>query len=979
MMAALGLAIGVCSGSAAAVVKTIKVGSHPVGVSSDGTHVWVTNYDDGTVSEIDASTGTVVNTINVGSRPPGVSSDGTHVWVTNAGGGLSSGTVSEIDASTATVVNTIPVGSAPDGVSSDGTHVWVTNAGGGTVSEIDASTGTVVNTIPVGYAPQGVSSDGTHVWVVNASGGTVSEIDASTGRVVNTIKVGSRPGPSGVSSDGTHVWVTNYNCSGCVGTVSEIKASTGRVVKTIKVGRDVGSVSSDGTHVWVTNFKGGTVSEIDASTGTVVNTIKVGRGPDGVSSDGTHVWVTNNNGATVSQIQISKAAPVARPCASRQLLISLGPESAASGHLVIPIRFHDRGGTCSLRGYPRVDGLSASGRVVVRAKPALTGFFGSWSIATITLKNGQTASALLQGVDAAFFAHPPPSSRRLRVTPPNASQSVRLRAPYPFADLTIHPVVTGRNGGGRYTAGAAAAHQISAYPEIPFPLSGVGNVWHGNPQVKPSTWLMFADGSWVLEKLKWTGWGTKVAHAAGISSASNGIPSQAQGKRIKKKAKVTLWNPGKVLGKRVYRCFALTLPKQAYSMTDCLENSHGWNYLPTKATPPGTSTTTASPASRWTIQASSGPSGIPDPGLSAVSCVSASFCSAVGSNANYYAQSATLTAFSDTWGGASWSTGTIATGQALNGLSCASDTFCVVVGSTTSGTTTHFAVASTWDGTAWTQSNLPKLSGNSVLNGVACVSTNFCIAVGEHGKSTYPQAAWTQPLTEVWNGSAWSIVKTPSLGGRGGQLAAVTCFTASWCMVLGEYYKGHLGPYPDIPRDQWVAEIWNGRRWTVQHPAAINNQPRLGPDPWNFVTGVGCTSRRSCIGIGYIPITQGDASPTPFAVRWNGHSWSPSRNGLPRFARLNGVSCVDARSCFAAGQLYSNVSGSQSRTAPLIIRWNGSRWTRASIPRTPAQSNAPLQHGALNAIACVPHGACVAVGSQPHGQATTTLIESNHS
>ena len=157
------------------------------------------------------------------------------------------------------------------------------------------------------------------------------------------------------------------------------------------------------------------------------------------------------------------------------------------------------------------------------------------------------------------------------------------------------------------TAGATAAGQISAYPEIPFPLSGVGNVWHGKPQVKPSTWLMFADGSWVLEKLRWTDWGTKVAHATGISSASNGIPNQAQGKRIKKKAKVTLWHPGTVLGHRVYRCFALTLPKQPNRMVLCLKNSHGWIYLPTKAKPPGTtrgtSPTTTSPASRWTIQA----------------------------------------------------------------------------------------------------------------------------------------------------------------------------------------------------------------------------------------------------------------------------------------------------------------------------------------------------------------------------------------
>ena len=37
---------------------------------------------------------------------------------------------------------------------------------------------------------------------------------------------------------------------------------------------------------------------------------------------------------------------------------------------------------------------------------------------------------------------------------------------------------------------------------------------------------MSADGSWALEKLKLTGWGTKVAHATGISSASNGIPTR---------------------------------------------------------------------------------------------------------------------------------------------------------------------------------------------------------------------------------------------------------------------------------------------------------------------------------------------------------------------------------------------------------------------------------------------------------------------
>lgn len=136
------------------------------------------------------------------------------------------------------------------------------------------------------------------------------------------------------------------------------------------------------------------------------------------------------------------------PCAPSQLVISLGTLSAGLGRLALPIRFRDTGATCSLRGFPRVDGLSASGRVIISAKRALNGYFGRWRIATISITNGQTASALLEGVDPAFLSPRPPSSRSLRITPPNASHSVGRRTSYPLADLTIHPVVAGLNGGG---------------------------------------------------------------------------------------------------------------------------------------------------------------------------------------------------------------------------------------------------------------------------------------------------------------------------------------------------------------------------------------------------------------------------------------------------------------------------------------------------------------------------------------------------
>lgn len=153
----------------------------------------------------------------------------------------------------------------------------------------------------------------------------------------------------------------------------------------------------------------------------------------------------------VQAVHGASAGHVASPCASRQLVISLGRLSAALGHLALPIRFHDKGGTCSLRGFPRVDGLSASGRVIIRAKPSLKGYFGRWRVATITLKNGQTASALLEGGDPAFLSPRPRSSRSFRITPPNASHAVRRRTSYPLCHRAIHPVVNGRNGGGNAT------------------------------------------------------------------------------------------------------------------------------------------------------------------------------------------------------------------------------------------------------------------------------------------------------------------------------------------------------------------------------------------------------------------------------------------------------------------------------------------------------------------------------------------------
>jgi prepilin-type N-terminal cleavage/methylation domain-containing protein len=285
------------------VLATISVGSYPLGVASDGTHVWVANtgYFDtpGTVTEIDAATGGVIGSpIPVGVNPEGVAVDGTHVWVAN----IYDNTVTELNASDGSLVRTITVGTGPYGITADGTHVWVANTGDNTVTEIDAATGAVIGSpIPTGSYPVAISSDGTHVWVANTIDSTVTELDASTGAFVRTIAVGQYP--SGVSSDGTHVWVANNGA----GTVSEIDATTGVVVNSITVapGDGVGpqGIDAAGPDVWVSIANNpGAIVEIDASTATIVSSTPVGAYPNAVISDGTHVWTTNNWDNTVSEI-----------------------------------------------------------------------------------------------------------------------------------------------------------------------------------------------------------------------------------------------------------------------------------------------------------------------------------------------------------------------------------------------------------------------------------------------------------------------------------------------------------------------------------------------------------------------------------------------------------------------------------------------------------------------------------------------------
>jgi hypothetical protein len=113
----------------------------------------------------------------------------------------------------------------------------------------------------------------------------------------------------------------------------------------------------------------------------------------------------------------------------------------------------------------------------------------------------------------------------------------------------------------------AAARQIYFFANPGVPADAPYN----HLVMRPTGIPLFQDGQWVLEKLHWTGWGSNVAHARGLSSSSNDQPNAAEGKRIITWAKVRLSKPGRFHGHEVYRCFSVTVPPPAHYGRACLQ------------------------------------------------------------------------------------------------------------------------------------------------------------------------------------------------------------------------------------------------------------------------------------------------------------------------------------------------------------------------------------------------------------------------
>jgi hypothetical protein len=105
------------------------------------------------------------------------------------------------------------------------------------------------------------------------------------------------------------------------------------------------------------------------------------------------------------------------------------------------------------------------------------------------------------------------------------------------------------------------------------------------------------------------------------------------------------------------------------------------------------------------------------------------------------------------WDGSTWSVLSTPPLAVLHAVSCVSASDCTAVGADS-------AIAH-WNGVAWSVDNNPsasRLGSSPVLRGVSCTSASNCLAVGDYVKNSGAQVN----LAERWNGTVWSIVHTPN-------------------------------------------------------------------------------------------------------------------------------------------------------------------------------------------------------------------------
>jgi hypothetical protein len=143
----------------------------------------------------------------------------------------------------------------------------------------------------------------------------------------------------------------------------------------------------------------------------------------------------------------------------------------------------------------------------------------------------------------------------------------------------------------------------------------------------------------------------------------------------------------------------------------------------------------------------------------------------------------------------------------FSAVSCATATACTAVG--------HLhreggpgQLIESWDGRSWSVSTAPAPpTGGSFLsmNGISCASRDRCVAVGSY----FDSSGLEQPVAEISGSGGWRLVSVAALpAGTQAGLSGVSCLAPWDCIAVGTQYTSS--------GSKTLAERWDGTRWKAQ-------------------------------------------------------------------------------------------------------------------------------------------------------------------
>lgn len=213
------------------------------------------------------------------------------------------------------------------------------------------------------------------------------------------------------------------------------------------------------------------------------------------------------------------------------------------------------------------------------------------------------------------------------------------------------------------------------------------------------------------------------------------------------------------------------------------------------------------------------------------------------------------------------------------------------MGSALTGGTTAQTLTEHFNGRTWSVVASPDAStGNNLLTGVAAVSTGDVWAVGQFQNSSNA----FQALTEHWNGTAWSIVPSPSGTGAEAGLNAVAAGSGHDVWAVGNSGSGTL------------TERWNGSSWKVVP------SPTLPGTLFNPLFGVAIISGSDIWAVGESQNGTSGA-PSTLTEEWNGHEWDivPSPSPGSAASLSSAAASPDSERVWAVGNSTDPVTGAQ--------------------------------------------------------------------